>query len=468
MQNQARSSIASRASRARLRLCFFAAALCLPVVAPAAVQETVLDNGMKIVVQEDHRSPTVVSQVWYRCGSIDEFNGTTGVAHVLEHMMFKGTEAVPAGQFSKIIAAAGGRDNAFTSLDHTTYFQQLEKSKLELSLRMEADRMNNLTFSEKEFVPEMKVIMEERRMRTDDKPHAMVAETMSAAMYLAHPYHHPIIGWMSDLETMKLSDARDWYKRWYAPNNAVLVVVGDVAPQEVFDLARKYFGPLPSRALPERKAQVEPEQLGTRRVRVRATAELPYLALGWHVPVVRNIDSDWEPFALEVLSAVLDGNDSARLPRKLVRESRLASNVDVGYDPLRRGPGGFVVDATPSEGRTIDELESALKAEIDRVKQEGVTADELDRVKAQVVAAHVFQRDSMFYQAMQIGNFETTGFSWRDIDKVLERIRAVTAEQVKEVAVKYFVDDHLTVAVLDPLASETKRADAAAGGHNAK
>jgi len=467
MHIPAPSSRVPRRLGTTLRAWLCAAAL-LPSAAFPAVVEAVLDNGMKIVVQEDHRSPTVVSQVWYRCGSMDEFNGTTGVAHVLEHMMFKGTEAVPAGQFSKIIAAAGGRDNAFTSLDHTTYFQQLEKSRLDLALRMEADRMSKLTFSEKEFAPEMKVIMEERRMRTDDKPRAMVAEIMSATMYVAHPYHHPIIGWMSDLETMKLADARAWYERWYAPNNAVLVVVGDVVPQEVFDLARKYFGPIAAHALPERKSQVEPEQLGTRRVRVRATAELPYLALGWHVPVVHDIDKDWEPFALEVLSAVLDGNESARLPRALVRESRLATAVDVGYDPLRRGPGSFVVDATPSEGRTVEELETALKAEIERVKADGVTAEELDRVKAQVVASHVFQRDSMFYQAMQIGNFETTGFSWRDVDKVLERIRAVTADQVKQVATKYFVDEQMTVAVLDPRAPETKRADAATGGQNAK
>jgi zinc protease len=457
------------ASRLRRTLAPALVALCLlPATLRAAVQETLLDNGLKVVVQEDHRSPTVVSQLWYRCGSIDEFNGTTGVAHVLEHMMFKGTEAVPAGQFSKIIAAAGGRDNAFTSMDHTTYFQQLEKSRLELALKMEADRMNHLTFSEKEFAPEMKVIMEERRMRTDDKPHAMVAELMSASMFVAHPYRHPIIGWMSDLETMKLADARAWYERWYAPNNAVLVVVGDVQPEEVFALAKKYFGPLPFRALPERKAQVEPEQLGTRRIRVKATAELPYLALGWHVPVLKEIDRDWEPFALEVLSAVLDGNESARLPRALVKGDRIASNVDVGYDPIRRGPGVFVVDGTPSEGRSVDELEAAIKREIDRIKQDGITAEELDRVKAQVVAAHVFQRDSMFYQGMQIGTYETTGFSWKDVDRVLERLRAVTGDQVRDVARRYFVDEHMTVAVLDPRAPETKRADASTGGQHAK
>ena len=458
MQNQARSSIASRASRARLRLCFFAAALCLPVVAPAAVQETVLDNGMKIVVQEDHRSPTVVSQVWYRCGSIDEFNGTTGVAHVLEHMMFKGTEAVPAGQFSKIIAAAGGRDNAFTSLDHTTYFQQLEKSKLELSLRMEADRMNHLTFSEKEFAPEMKVIMEERRMRTDDKPHAMVAETMSAAMYLAHPYHHPIIGWMSDLETMKLSDARDWYKRWYRPNNATLVVVGDVEHEAVFKLAAEKFGKLVSVSLADRKQQGEPVQSGERRITVKAPAELPYLMLAWHAPVITDIKASRDAYATQVLAAVLDGYDGARLSRRLEKGNKHAVSVGAGVDSMSRGGQGlFMLEGVPSKGVSVKQLESELRAELQKIADSGVDEIELKRVKAQLVAGKIFGQDSLMGQAMQIGQLEVIGRSWRDEDVIFDQLRSVTAAEVKAAARRLMKDPGLTVAELVPLPIDPKK-----------
>ena len=285
------------------------------------VHEYKLANGMKVIVKEDHRAPVVVSQVWYRAGSMDELNGTTGVAHVLEHMMFKGTKAVPAGEFSKQIAAAGGRENAFTSRDYTAYFQQLQKSKLALSLKLEADRMHNLVLSPKEFAKEIKVVMEERRLRTDDKPQALVYEKLMAAAYQAHPYHHPIIGWMNDLENMTADDARDWYRRWYAPNNATLVVVGDVKPQEVLKLAERYFGKIKPVALPQRKPQAEPEQRGIKRVTVKAPAKLPYLAMGYHAPALRDPDKDWEPYALEVLAGVLDGNASARLNQALVRRA---------------------------------------------------------------------------------------------------------------------------------------------------
>jgi zinc protease len=422
----------------------------LPAAAFAGnIQEMKLPNGFKVVVQEDHRSPVVVSQLWYRAGSVDEFNGTTGVAHVLEHMMFKGTKTVPAGQFSRIIAAAGGRENAFTSRDYTVYFQQLEKSHLELALKLEADRMVNLNMSDAEFAKEIQVVMEERRWRTDDKAQALVGEQLMATAFKANPYGRPVIGWMNDLENMTANDARDWYKRWYAPNNATLVVVGDVKPQEVFRLAKKYFGPLKARKLPERKPQNEPEQKGERRVVVKAPAKLPYVALAYHAPKLTKVD-DWEPYALEILAGVMDGNPASRLNRELVRQERIAVNVSAGYDAVNRGPALFEFDGMPSEGHTAENLEKAIRAQIEKVKKEGVTEDELQRVKAQVIAADVYQRDSMFYQAMQIGMLESTGLSWRDIDQFPKRLQAITAEQVKEVANKYLIDDHLSVAILDP------------------
>ena len=409
-----------------------------------------LDNGLKIIVREDHRAPVVVVQVWYLTGGMDEFNGTSGVAHVLEHMMFKGTNDVPAGQFSKTISANAGKDNAFTNRDYTTYFEQLRNDKLELALKLEADRMVNLNITDEEFAKEIRVVMEERRLRTEDKAHSIVYEQLLANVYNAHPYGRPVIGFMNDLENMKAADARAWYKTWYAPNNATLVIAGDVDSNEVLTLAQQYFGPLKAQTLPERKPQTEPEQLGIKRIIVKAAAQLPYLAMAYHAPVLRDAAKDWEPYALQILVGILDGNESARLNKQLVRDSRIASQAGAGYDAIERGPGMLLIDGTPSDGKTVAELETAIREQLDKIKSEGVTQEELQRVKSQIIAGQVFGLDSMFGQAMQIGRTENAGFSWRDLDVMLEKLKLVTADQVKQVAEKYIQDDRLTVAVLDP------------------
>lgn len=365
--------------------------------------------------------------------------------------MFKGTKEVKAGQFSRLIAAAGGKENAFTSTDYTCYFQQLEKSHLPLSFKLEADRMANLQLTDEEFSKEIKVVMEERRWRTDDKPQSKVNEAFQGAVYRAHPYARPVIGFMNDLENMTADDAREWYNNWYAPNNATLVVVGDVKADEVYKLAKQHFGKLKPKVLPVRKPQVEPEQIGERRVVVKAPAKLPYLLMGYHVPALANPDTDWEPYALEVLAGVLSGNPAARLNQRLVRESKLAIDASAGYDLMSRGRQSiFALDATPSEGKTVAELETALIQQIEMIKESGVTAEELDRVKAGVIAADVYKRDSMFYQAMQIGTVETIGFPWKILEDYPNKLRAVTAEQVQAVARKYLLKDNLTVATLDP------------------
>jgi len=426
------------------------ALLGLSGMAAANPYEHKLANGLKIVVKEDPRAPVVVSQIWYRAGSMDEVNGTTGVAHVLEHMMFKGTRKVPAGQFSKIIAEAGGRENAFTNHDYTAYFQQLQVNNLPLAFKLEADRMANLVLTEREFSKEIKVVMEERRMRTDDNPQSLVHEQLNAVAFGAHPYHHPVIGWMNDLENMRVDDARAWYQRWYAPNNATLVVVGDVKHDAVFRLAQKHFGALKPHALPPRKAQEEPLQRGIKQVTVKAPAKLPYVVMGYRTPVVRDVTGDWEPYALDILAGVLDGHPAARLNQSLVRESRLANEVGTGYNEISRGPGLFMIEGTPSEGKSVAELEQGIRNEIAKLQRDGVSEDELQRVKAQVMATQVYQRDSMFYQGMLIGQLESAGLSWRDEKTLLQKLNDVTAEQVKEVARKYLQDDGLTVAVLDP------------------
>jgi zinc protease len=418
--------------------------------AATAVQEYRLDNGMRIFVREDHRAPVVVSMVWYVAGSVDELTGTTGVAHVLEHMMFKGTERIPGGEFSRRIARAGGRDNAFTSRDYTAYFQTLHRDQLALVLEMEADRMTNLILSKEEFEKELRVVMEERRWRTDDRPHSLLYEGLIATALMSHPYRQPVIGWMNDLQNMRVEDAQAWYRRWYTPNNALLVVVGDVKGDDVHALARKYFGPIKARALPERKAYAEPEQKGPRRITIKAPSELPSVIMTYRVPKLEDPDKDWEPFALDVLEGVLDGHEGARLQASLVRGSRLAASAGAGYQGVGRGPGMFLLSGTPSEGKSVNELEEALKAEVRRIATDGVREDELVRVKAQVVAAQVYARDSMFAQAREIGSLEAIGLSHRLIDLQVERLRSVTAEQVQQVAQRYFSDDSLTVAVLDP------------------
>ncbi|MHB1677645.1 MAG: M16 family metallopeptidase [Sulfuriferula sp.] len=424
--------------------------MCCALPAKAAVQEFELSNGLKVIVQEDHRSPVVVSQLWYRAGSLDEFNGTTGVAHMLEHMMFKGTKNVPDGQFSKLVAAAGGRENAFTNQDATVFFEQLQKDKLALAFKLEADRMQNLTLAPDDFKKENQVVMEERRMRTDDQPQALVYEKMMSVSFQDNPYRRPVIGWMNDLENMTVDDVRDWYHRWYLPNNATLVVAGDVNLGEVKDLAMRYFGGIPSRPLPVRKPQIEPPQVGIKRINVKAPAKLPYLLMAYHVPELRDAKDDWEPYALQVLAGVLDGNEGARLGKTLVRDQRIASQASASYDMIARGPGLFLLDGTPTQGKSLAELETALRTQIQSIVQNGVSEEEMKRVKAQVIAAHVYERDSIFYQAMLLGEYVNDGLPVSALNDEVAKIQAISAAQVQTVAGKYLVDDGLTVATLDP------------------
>jgi zinc protease len=422
----------------------------LLAAAHANPYETTLPNGLRVIVKEDHRAPTAVQMVWYRIGSMDEIDGSSGVAHVLEHMMFKGTPSVGPGEFNKRVAAAGGRDNAFTSRDYTAYFQQVPKEKLDDVMQLEADRMRHLNVDAKEFAQEIKVVMEERRMRTDDNPQAKLFEQMNAVAFQAHPYRRPIIGWMNDIETMTAADAKAWYDTWYVPNNAYVVVTGDVEHKAVFALAEKYYGGLAGRALPPRRQQVEPVQEGPRQVTVKAPAELPVLIMAYKAPILRDVDQDSEPYALEMLASILDGHDAARFNKKLVREDKVALSIGVGYDNTARGPGMFYFSGSPSEGRTVGDLEAALRAEIARVQKDGVSEQELKRAKAQLVAGQVYKMDSMFGQAMEIGQIEAVGLPYRKIDRMLEKLQKVSAAEVQAVAKKYFTDDTLTIGILDP------------------
>jgi len=424
----------------------------------AAVQSYTLSNGMKILVIENHRAPIVVSQVWYKVGSSYEHDGITGVSHVLEHMMFKGTEKHPAGEFSDIVAANGGEENAFTGRDYTAYFQKITNDKLELCLEMEADRMRNTIFEEKEFLKEIEVVKEERRMRTDDKPTALTYERFNAVAYTNSPYRRPIVGWMEDLDTLTVDDARKWYETWYAPNNATLVVAGDVVADDVYRLAKEHFGQLNAAVIPKLKPRYEAQQYGTQRLTVELPAKLPYLVMGYKAPVLTpdivNGDTEWEMYALEVLAGVLDGGQSARFSKNLVRGQEIASSAGAGYGMTSRHETLFTLSAVPNEGVEVDVLEFALREEVSTIKSQLPDEGELDRVKAQVVASQVYQQDSMFYQAMEVGRLDTIGLPWQIKDDYVDKILAVTALQVQQVANKYLTDERLTVAILNPLPIE--------------
>jgi zinc protease len=419
----------------------------------ADTHEFQLRNGLKLIIREDHRAPTVAHMVWYRAGSMDEVNGKTGVAHVLEHMMFKGTDKVKAGEFSRLVAAVGGRENAFTSRDYTAYFQQVEKSKLDEVIKLEADRMSNLNFDDAEFLKEIQVVMEERRLRTEDNPSSLLNESLMATAFMSSPYRHPVVGWMNDLQNMTAADARDWYRSWYKPNNATVVIAGDVDPKQVLASVEKYYGSIDAKELPVRKPQIEPAQKGIKQTQVKAQADNPQLTMAWKAPRLESSKlDDPEPYALELLTAVLDGYDNARLNRVLVKQEKVVNDVGVGYDMVSRGPALFVISATMGKGKTIAQAQASIRKVLDELKQNGILESELKRIKVRILSEQIYKRDSVFGQAMEIGGTEMAGFSWKDIDYMLEKMQTITPEQVQAVAKKYLVDDGLTIGVLDPQA----------------
>lgn len=424
---------------------FFSQAFC-------DVQSTKLPNGLTIVVKEDHRAPVAVSMVWYHVGSADEPGGITGVAHVLEHLMFKGTKKNPAGVFSKKIAGVGGQENAFTNYDYTAYFEKIAASHLALSFELEADRMQHLLLDENEFNREIKVVQEERRLRTDDNPQALTFERFLASAHLSTPYHHPVIGWMSDLQQMTIHDARAWYKTYYAPNNATVVVVGDVVAKDVFKLAKQYFGAIPAKTKVIRKSQIEPIALGKKKVTVNVPAQLPLLMLGYTVPTVASASTQdmYQPYALELIAGLLSAGENGRFSKHLIREKQIASHADTGYNLYERYQTQFLIYGVPSRTHTVKELKKAMLAEIKRLKNELVDEVELKRIKTQIIAQKTFERDSIFSQAMEIGLLETIGLGWQTSEKYIERIEHISAQDIQQTARRYFNAKGQTQATLIP------------------
>ncbi len=413
-------------------------------------QEKQLANGLKIIVKEDHRAPIVFSEIWYKVGSSYEPLGLTGISHALEHMMFKGTHKYPAGEFSKIIAENGGSENAFTAYDYTGYYQKLGSDKLSLSFELESDRMKNLRLPAKEFDKEIEVVKEERKLRTDNVPEATAFERFQASAFLSNPYHHPIVGWQSDLDNMTVEDLRRWYQTWYAPNNATLIVVGDVKSKEVFALAEKYFAKLRPSPLPVIKPHPEVKPMGPRNTEVQIPAKIPLAYMGFNVPGITTTEIPWEPYALTVLASVLAGDDSSRLPKELVRKQKIASSIDVGYNAYSRLDDLFTFEMIPAQGNSTEDVEKAIWAQIQTIQEEPVTSRELERVKTQEIASNIYSQDSLYYQARLLGTLESIGLPWQELDRLSDHIRAVTAEQVQAVAKKYLTPERVIITTLVP------------------
>jgi len=431
-------------------------ALSVPLLALAAepqpTHEFSLDNGLKVIVREDHRAPVVVSQLWYKVGSSYETPGQTGLSHALEHMMFKGSRKLGPGEASRVLRELGAEENAFTSDDYTAYYQVLARDRLGVAFELEADRLASLRLPPEEFVREIEVIKEERRLRTEDNPSAKAFERFKALAYPASGYHTPTIGWMADLKRMSVEELRAWYETWYAPNNATLVVVGDVTASEVKALAQRYFGAIPRRELPVAKAPQELAEPGERRIILHLRTQLPSLLMGFNVPGLATVADARQVNALRLISALLDGGYSARLSSRLERGEELVSAASSWYDAYARGDSLFVLSATPNtqKGKTLEETEAGLWRQLEDLKQTPPSATELERVRAQVIAGLVYERDSITSQASTIGELESVGLSWKLMDQELAALEAVTPADIQQAAKTYFIRERLSVAHILP------------------
>lgn len=409
-----------------------------------AVYQDSLNNGLKILTVEKPGLPLVSFQVWYRVGSRNERPGITGISHLLEHMMFKGTDKIGPEEFSKIVQKYGGHCNAFTSEDYTAYYENISTEFLSVAMEMESDRMANLKLDPKEFDPERNVVKEERRLR-ENSPHGRLFEELGAAAYTAHPYGWPIVGWMTDIEAITAQDLREYYQIYYAPNNAACVIVGDIKRKDAVALVAKYFGNIPAGTRePPKVTTVEPPQMGERRVKVLKDTKMPLVVLGYHTPEIGHKDI----YPLELLSNILSNGESSRLYRSLVYDKQLALFAG-GYNDTQTDPTLFIFYSAPQKGHDTGELEKAIAEELEKIKKEGVSSRELQKSKNQLEAEFVFQQQKNSGLATQIGSAQTM-LSWRYLNSYLKNIRSVTNRDIIYVASKYFIDQNKTVATLVP------------------
>jgi zinc protease len=418
------------------------------------VYETTLPNGLKVIFLENHKAPLITFQIWYRVGSRNEEWGKTGLSHMLEHMMFKGTKKVGPEDFSRIIQENGGNDNAFTSRDFTAYFETLSADRIQIAIDLESDRMQNLVLRQKDFRTEHMVVMEERRLRTDDNPQAFLMEQIESAAYQIQPYHWPTIGWMEDISRFTLQDVKDYHRTYYSPSNAFIVVVGDFHREELLPRIEKAFGSISGGKAPDQRRDIDPKQTGERRIIVKKKAQLPFLVMGYHVPNISNPDS----YVLEVIASLLSEGKSSRLYKKLIHENQLAVSVDASNSLLSKDPSLFYVSAEPLPGKKVSEVEAALDREILRLQKEPVPDHELEKAKNQLEADFVYSQDSLFYQAMLLARNEIA-LSWKKIDNYIPSIRKITSGDISRVAKKYLTPDNRTVGILIPITSEGSKSE---------
>lgn len=418
-----------------------------------------LKNGLKIIVKEDHRAPVVMTQIWYRVGSADEPLDKGGISHVLEHMMFKGTSNVSSADYERLIAKFGGVNNAFTSYDYTGYYELFPANRYPLALELEADRMKNLVFNEKEFIKEHQVVMEERRQRTDDNPLAKAYESFRLLALPNSPKGESVIGPMSELESITLSDLKDWYKIWYAPNNATLVIVGDVEPAEVLTQVKRYFDELTPSKLPKRPAVSQKGFRGYQQVESEQAVQVPVLLMGYNVPslVTTDASNEKQAYALSLAQDVLDGGLSARLESRLVREQGLLTTVGTSYDLLDRGDGLFLIQATPREGVSLAQAQQAIISEIEKLKTDPIATDEIERAKTNTVTGLVYAQDSMEGQARIIGSLQSIGLDDRLLAQLPTKMDTVTVADIQAASKKYLVKDNLTVMHIIPPKEPVKK-----------
>jgi zinc protease len=410
------------------------------------VFETILPNGLKVILLENHKAPLVTFQVWYRVGSRNEEWGKTGLSHLLEHMMFKGTGKIGPLEFSRIVQENGGNDNAFTSRDYTAYFENLSSDRVQVSIDLESDRMQNLNLREDDFRTERMVVMEERRLRTDDNPGAVLQEQLEATAFQTQPYHWPIIGWMSDLERLTLEDLKTHYRIYYNPVNALIVVAGDFRKDDLLPRIEKAFGSYPKGEAPRQERSIDPPQIGERRIFIKKEAQLPSIVMGYKVPNLREPDS----YVLEVIATLLSGGKSSRLYKGLVRDKRLVFGVDADHTLISKDPSLFYLSADLLPGKEVAEIEKALDEEVDRLQKTPVDERELEKAKNQMESSFIYSQDSIFSQAMILARYEIA-LSWRAADDYLPSVQKVTPEDIQRVAKRYLVKDNRTVGILIPL-----------------
>ena len=407
--------------------------------------EIQLNNGLKVILLPNRKSPVATFQVWYHAGSRKDPWGKSGLAHLFEHLMFKGTHRVTGEAFTRTIEVNGGNYNAFTSYDFAGYYENLTGGRIHIAIELEADRMQNLSFTEADFNMEKKVVMEERRLRTEDDPKACLMEEIAAAAFRAQPYHWPVIGWMDDLNRISVEDARDHYEMHYHPGNAFIVVVGQFEKDNLVREIEGAFGEIPPGPEPEHYKYQDPEGEGERRVYLRKTARLPVLVMGYQVPGLGHPDA----YVLEVISSLLSNGKSSRLYEHLVRQKALVVSAN-SYNPLlSMDPDLFMVSAELLPGKNIQEVEEALNEEVQALQEIWVEEQELEKVKNQLEAAFVFEQDSLFRQAMLLARFEIAG-GWKEIDTYVPSVRAVTPDDVRRISARYLVPGNRTVGVLIP------------------